>query len=220
MMNLFSIRLLKLIWGLFLYALGIVVTINAHIGYLPWDVFHVGLAQTTGMSIGVASIVVGVIIGILAVLLREKLGLGTVLNMVLIGVFMDGILNLHVIPTASNFVIGSFMMILGLFIIAFGSYFYIGSAFGAGPRDSLMVALTRITKLPIGVCRAIIELLAALVGWQLGGMLGAGTILSAFAIGFCVQIIFKALKFRPTTIQHESLDQTFKIGLRREKEQY
>lgn len=212
-MNRFYIRLLRLIWGNLLFAIGIVTTINANIGYAPWDVFHVGLAKTIGLSIGTASILLGVIIGIVAVLLGEKLGLGTLLNMVLLGVFMDIILALHMIPIANNFMYGVIMMILGLFIIALASYFYIGSAFGAGPRDSLMVALTRKTGLPVGVCRGTIELLAVFFGWRLGGILGIGTIISAFAIGFCVQTTFKLLKFDPTKVKHETLNQTYNMLL-------
>lgn len=218
-MKQFYIRLLRLIWGLFLYSLGIVVTMNAHIGYAPWDVFHVGFAKMIGMSIGTASIITGVFIGIITVLLGEKLGLGTILNMVLIGVFLDMLLKFHIIPVANNGLLGVIMMIVGLFIIALASYFYIGSAFGAGPRDSLMVALTRKTGLPVGVCRGTIELLAVLVGWRLGGMLGIGTIISAFVIGFCIQITFKLLKFNATEVKHETLDRTYKMLFKNKKEQ-
>ncbi|MHB8127903.1 MAG: YczE/YyaS/YitT family protein [Mobilitalea sp.] len=218
-MKQFYTRLLRLICGLFLYALGIVVTMNAHIGYAPWDVFHVGFAKIIGLSIGTASIITGLAIGIVTLLLGEKLGLGTILNMVLIGVFLDLILGFHIIPTATNLAFGIIMNIIGLFIIAFASYFYIGSAFGAGPRDSLMVALTRRTGLSIGVCRGTIELIAVFIGWRLGGMIGVGTIISAFAIGFCVQTTFKLLKFNVTEVKHESLDQTYKILFSHQKEQ-
>jgi len=213
-------RLLRLIWGLFLYALGIVVTMNAHIGYAPWEVFHVGIAKTTGISIGTASIITGVIIGIIGVLLGEKLGLGTILNMILIGVFLDIILGFNIIPVASNLISGIIMLIIGLFIIALASYFYIGSAFGAGPRDSLMVALTRKTRLPIGICRGTIELLAVIAGWKLGGMVGIGTVISAFVIGFCVQITFKLLKFDVTEVKNETLDLTYNNLFRIKKKQF
>ncbi|MCB2291110.1 hypothetical protein LGK97_15355 [Clostridium sp. CS001] len=213
-MKQFYIRLLRLIGGLFLYALGIVVTMNAHIGYAPWDIFHVGISKTVGISIGNASIIIGVIVVIIAVLLGEKIGIGTILNMLLIGVFLDVLLKLDIIMTTNNFLIGILMMIIGLFIISLASYFYIGSGFGAGPRDSLMVAITRKTGLPVGVCRGTIELLAALVGWKLGGMIGIGTIISAFVIGFCVQVTFKLLKFDPTKIKHETLDMTYRVLFR------
>ena len=202
----FALRLLRLIWGLFLYALGIVITLKAHIGYAPWDVLHAGLAGTLGGStIGAASIATGLLVIAIAVLLGERVGLGTLLNMLLIGVFMDAILETGILPQASGYAPGAAMMLAGLFVIAFGSYFYIGSAFGAGPRDSLMVALTRKTKLPVGAVRAGIELAAALVGWRLGGLLGIGTVLSAFAVGFCVQVVFRLLRFDPTKVVHEAL---------------
>ena len=204
-MKSFVRRMVRLLLGLLLYALGIVLTLNARIGYGPWEVFHVGLSETLGMSIGVASIVTGIAIALLALIIGEKLGLGTVLNMVLIGVFLDAILALAFIPVATLFWPGVLMMISGLFVIALGSYFYIGSGFGAGPRDSLMVALTRKTRLPVGVIRGGIELAAVLVGWRLGGMVGLGTVLAAVLIGFCVQLTFRLLRFDPTSVKHESL---------------
>jgi uncharacterized membrane protein YczE len=191
---------------------------NAHIGYAPWDAFHVGLGKTTGISIGTASIITGVVIGIIAIVLGEKLGLGTILNMVLIGIFLDMIIAFHIVPVLNNIFLGIIMLVAGLFIIALASYFYIGSAFGAGPRDSLMVALTRKTGLPIGVCRGSIELIAALIGWILGGMLGIGTVISAMVIGFCVQTTFKLLKFDATFVNHETLDVTFKMLINIKKE--
>lgn len=206
----FSKRFIRLIFGLFLYALGIVMTINANIGYAPWDVFHVGLANSVGLSIGVASILTGVVIVLISWLLGEKLGLGTILNMLLIGVFLDIIMALKVIPKLDHVILGTFMMIGGLFVIALASYFYIGAAFGAGPRDSLMVALTRKTGLSVGICRGSIELMAVVIGWRMGGKLGLGTILSALAIGFCVQMTFKWLKFDATRVKHETLDKTFR----------
>lgn len=216
----FFTRISRLLFGLFLYSLGIVVTMNANIGYAPWDVLHVGLAKTIGMSIGTVSIITGIVIGIITVLLGEKLGLGSLLNMVLIGLFLDILIGFEFIPVANHFVFGILMMIIGLYIIALASYFYIGSGFGAGPRDSLMVALTRKTGLPVGVCRGTIELLAVFVGWWLGGMVGIGTIISAFVIGFCVQTTFKLLKFDATKVQHETLDRTFNILVRNKKESY
>ena len=203
-------RLLKLLLGLLLYAIGIALSLKANIGYSPWDVFHAGLASVTGLSIGLASILTGLVIVIVVLILKEKLGAGTILNMVIVGVCLDIILWLNIIPLATNIILGTVMLILGLFIIALGTYFYMSSALGAGPRDSMMVAITRKTKLPVGVCRAIIELIAMVIGWLLGGMVGIGTIISVLSIGFCIQLTFKLLKFDPTTIQHETLEQTWK----------
>jgi uncharacterized membrane protein YczE len=209
-MKSFLARLVSMVFGLMLYALGIVVTIKANIGYAPWDVLHVGISKTIGLSIGTVSILTGFFLLIIVALLGEKLGLGTIANMVLIGLFIDMFLFIDVIPTGTTMVVGIPMLIAGLFIIAFGSFFYIRSAFGAGPRDSLMVALTRKTKIPVGICRCIIEFFATLGGWFLGGMVGIGTIISVIAIGFCIQITFKLTRFNVTAVQHESLRDTFR----------
>jgi uncharacterized protein len=204
------LRLLRLIFGLFLYALGIVITLKAHVGYAPWDVLHVGLAKTTGITIGLASILIGILIVVVTFLLGEKLGLGTILNMILIGVFLDLILKLNLIPVMDKFGWGVIMLMIGLFVISLATYFYIGSGFGAGPRDSLMVSLARKTNLPIGLCRGTIEVIAVLVGWKLGGMVGIGTVIAALAIGFCIQITFRVLKFDAKKVDHQTLVVTYK----------
>ena len=215
-MKIFLIRFINTIIGLFLYALGIVVTIKANIGFAPWDVFHIGIANTLGLSIGTVSILVGMILIIIVILLGEKIGLGTILNMLLIGIFIDILLQINIIPKMDNFLYGIIMLIFGLFIISFGSFFYIRSAFGAGPRDSLMVVLARKTKIPVGICRSAIELSVTVIGWFLGGMVGIGTVISVIGIGFCIQITFKLLKFNVTAIKHETFGETF-LALNRNK---
>ena len=198
----------KLIFGLFLYALGIVITMKAHLGFAPWEVFHQGVSLTIGLSIGKVSILTGFVICILVYLSGEKLGLGTILNMFLIGIFMDWILESNVIPRMSGFISGMIMMFIGLFIISFASYFYIGSGFGAGPRDSLMVAIERKTGLAVGISRGIIEGSAVFIGWLLGGPVGFGTVIAAFGISFCIQIVFSLMKFETTLVKHETLGTT------------
>ncbi|MCH4886031.1 hypothetical protein EZV73_00560 [Acidaminobacter sp. JC074] len=201
-------RLFNLILGLFICSVGITMTIQANIGYAPWDVFHAGLANLLNTTIGLASIVAGLLIVIIVSLFGEKLGVGTILNMVLIGLFIDIIRRFNIIPQADNFLISLIMLILGLFILSVGSYFYIGSGFGAGPRDNLMVVLRRKTGLPVGVSRVIVELAATLVGWRLGGQLGIGTLIAAFSIGFCIQTTFKVLNFNTTHVKHQTIKDT------------
>jgi len=207
----FLVRLLSILIGLMLLALGVVITIKANIGYAPWEVFHVGLANTIGLTIGVVAIITGIVIVIIVTALGEKVGFGTLVNMVLVGVFIDVIIMLDFIPTANNFVIGITMLTAGMFIISFASFFYIRAAFGAGPRDSLMVVLARKTKAPIGLCRFMLELSITLIGWFLGGMVGIGTIISAFAIGVCIQITFSVVKFDVTAVKHETLSTTLSV---------
>ena len=202
-------RLFNLVFGLFLFALGIVFAIQAHIGYAPWEVFHVGLSTTVGITIGTANIITGVAIGIIAVLLGEKFGIGMIFNMFLIGIFIDLIMLPNIIPISGHLGVGLAMMLLGLVLISVGSYFYIKSAFGAGPRDSLMLALNRRTKMPVGVCRGLLELTATIGGWFLGGMVGVGTVFFVIMIGLCIQMIFKLFKFEAKSVQHETICQTY-----------
>lgn len=210
MKQLYLSRVFQLTWGLFLFAFGVAITINAQIGYAPWDVFHAGLAKTTGISIGNVSIIVGIFIGLLYIFLGEKVGLGTIFNMVLIGIFLDIIISLHIIPIANNFIWSIPMLVVGIIIIAIGTCFYMKTGLGSGPRDGLMVALSRKTGLPIGICRGMIEISVVTIGWKLGGMVGIGTILAAFTIGFWIQVIFKLFKFDATKVKHEAIDQTYR----------
>lgn len=198
-------RLVYLFLGTFLLSVGIVMTMKANLGYAPWDVFHRGTADTVGMTIGNVSIVASLVISIIVVLLGEKLGFGTIFNIFAIGIYIDLLLPLKLIPEMQSFIPGMVMLILGLFLCAFSSYLYIASGFGAGPRDSLMVALERKTKLSIGLCRGIIEVTVCLIGWIFGGPVGIGTVISAFGIGICVQMVFAWVKFDATSVKHETL---------------
>ena len=163
-----------------------------------------------GVSIGTVAIVTGIFIGFLIFFLGEKIGLGTILNMVLIGGFIDIIFSINIIPLARTVLWSILMLMIALIMLALGTYFYISAGLGAGPRDSLMVALTRKTGLPIGVCRGMIEVTVVTIGWKLGGMVGIGTIITAFTIGFWIQIIFKLFQFDATKIEHETFSQTYK----------
>lgn len=203
-------RMAVLVLGLIFFSFGIVLTIKANLGYAPWDVFHWGLGRTLNVSIGTASIGVGLALCVAVVFLGEKLGIGTILNMVLIGLFLDGFLALDLVPIAHSLPLGLLMITIGLFSVALGSYFYIKSAFGAGPRDSLMVSVRRLTKFPVGVCRAIIEGSVVLIGWFLGGPVGLGTVVAALGIGVCIQIVFALFRFEPAGVKHETFDMTWK----------
>lgn len=212
----FMLRVMKLILGLFLCSFGIIIMIRGGVGYSPWEVFHVGIAKTVGLSLGTVTIGVGIIIVAAVFFMGEKLGLGTLANMVLIGVFIDWIDSFHFIPTAPDKVIGLGMFAVGMTIAAYGTYLYIASGFGAGPRDSLMVAVTRRIHLPVGICRAMIEVSVTVLGYFLGGMVGVGTIFCAFLLGPMLQGIFRIARFDPEAIRHETLADTWKY-LRRGK---
>jgi uncharacterized membrane protein YczE len=121
----FALRLARLVLGLFLYATGIAVTLQAHIGYLPWDVFH---SRATGISIGAATIAAGVVIIAAVLLLREKIGLGSLLNLVLLGLFLDLILWTDLVPLAGTFVWDLVILVVGLFLISLARNSTLGPA--------------------------------------------------------------------------------------------
>lgn len=212
-MNATLVRLVRLFFGLFLYALGIVLTMQAHIGYAPWEVFHAGLAKVMGVQIGTITILVGIVIGLAVMVSGERIGFGTLCNMVFVGLFMNLLLDANLVKELTNPILGIIQLVAGLFIIALASFFYISSGFGAGPRDSLMVLLSRKTHFSVGTCRGAIEVSVTLAGFLMGGLLGWGTLLSAVLIGFCIQITFRLLRFDPKNVRHEDLVESFrKLG--------
>lgn len=204
-------KFIRLIAGLFLYSVGIVMTINADIGLAPWDVFHQGISIRFGITMGQASIIMGLIILIFNGFLGEKLGWGTVLNMFLIGTFLDVLMLNNLIPTANNLVTGILMMLLGLFVIGIASYYYISAGLGSGPRDGLMVALTKLTKKSVRFVRNSIESTVLVIGYFLGGKIGIGTLIMATTVGYFVQFAFKIFKFDVASIEHRFISEDILI---------
>lgn len=206
----FFLRFLKLNFGLFLYGVGIVFTISANIGYSPWDVLNDGFARVLGISLGQSSIIQGVFFVLVVWLSGEAVGLGTVFNMILIGAHIDLIRGLGIINPGENYILRCLFFFIGLIIIAPATYEYISSGFGAGPRDALMVLITRRTPLSVGASRIILESTAAVTGYLLGGQFGAGTFIAAVLTGIFIQICFRLLGFDPTTVRHETLCDSLK----------
>lgn len=206
-------KALKLIIGLFTYALGLVLCIHADIGLAPWDAFGIGVSKASGISYGNVSIITGIAILIVLVLVfKEKIGFATILNTLLIGIFADLIINSNTIPYMQNFITGLLMLVTGQIVICLASYLYIGLGLGAGPRDSLMVALgKKFPNIPIGGVRGTIEGTVLLIGWLLGAKVGLGTVIYVFSIGFVLQTIFKLLNFDVKSIVHESVLDTINV---------
>ncbi|MCB8817710.1 YczE/YyaS/YitT family protein [Desulfosporosinus shakirovi] len=195
-------RFIRLFAGLFLFAVGIVLTINANLGLSPWDVFHQGITYLTGITMGQASIGVGIILVMFNVVLGESLGWGSLCNMLFIGLFMDLIMLNHFIPISNGIFSGLIMMFLGMFIIGLASYFYISAGLGSGPRDGLMIALTKKTDRSVRFIRNSIEISALFVGYLLGGFVGAGTLIMSVVLGYIIQFVFKLFRFNVNQIQH------------------
>jgi uncharacterized membrane protein YczE len=179
--------------GFALFGLSIALMIRSHLGTTPWAVLEVALSQLTTIRPGRMSIIVGATVLVGALVLREKIGWGTLTNILFIGLWEDMFLS-YVPPVENQLIIQSGMLFAAILIMGFASAIYIGVDAGAGPRDSLMLAVHRTTRLSIRVARAIIEIAVVLVGWLLGGPLGLGTVIFALLIGPAVQWAFKLLK--------------------------
>lgn len=204
-------RMLLASAGLALFAVGTYLQLKAAIGYSPWQALNEGLSAHLSMSFGNASILVSVLVVIVDLLLREPIGLGTILDALLVGWITDLCLWLDPIPEQRGWVIPVLLLVAGLFIMAFGQYVYMKAALSCGPRDALAVALSRrFTKISIGTVTAAMLAVVLLAGWLLGGPIGLGTLIHLVATGPIIDLVFRLVRFDPRSVEHESLVQTFR----------
>jgi uncharacterized membrane protein YczE len=182
-----AIRGAALLLGLCGYGFSMAVMVRSGLGLDPWDVFHQGLARHSGMSIGLASAVVGVAVLLAWIPLRNRPGIGTIANVIVIAVTVDAALWL--LPTPTSLPVRIAMMVGAVVFNAFSTVLYIGAALGPGPRDGLMTGLVLRTGLSVRLVRTSIEATVLAAGWLLGGTVGVGTVLYAFGIGPLVQLI-------------------------------
>jgi uncharacterized membrane protein YczE len=180
-----AVRGAALLLGLTGYGFSMALMVRAGLGLDPWDVFHQGLALRTGMTIGVASAVVGVAVLLAWIPLRNKPGIGTVANVIVIAVTVDTAL--AVLATPTSLAVRIAMMIGAVVLNAISTVLYIGAGLGPGPRDGLMTGLVVRTGLSVRLVRTSIEATVLAIGWLLGGTVGVGTVLYAFGIGPLVQ---------------------------------
>ncbi len=180
-------RLIQLYLGLLLYGLSMALLVRSSLGVMPWDVLHQGLARQVGGSLGQVTIVVGVIVLLGWIPLRERPGLGTVSNVVVIGLAVDAAL--AVVSAPAELPARLALVVLGVTLNAVATAAYIGVCLGAGPRDGLMTGLVRRTGGSVRLVRTGIEVAVVTVGWLLGGTLGVATVLYAVAIGPLVHLL-------------------------------
>ena len=186
--------LIYLILGLTLFAIGETLLITANQGVSPWTVLAQGISFQTNLSIGITTFIVSLVVLILWYPLKQKPGLGTILNIVLISIIID--LSTPILPYPKSFLFQIIQSIIAVFIVGLGSGFYLTANLGPGPRDGLMTGLQNFTNQPIALIRTIIEVSAVCVGFYLGGVVGIGTLLFAFGIGPAVALgLFLVNKF-------------------------
>ena len=174
-------RILQLLIGLVLYGAGCALTIRAGWGVDPWTVFAEGISIHTGIGIGWVTNILGGLVLLAWIPLRQKPGIGTVANVALVGTSMQATLAL--VPAAPGLWSGGVMLIGGILLVALASGLYLGTAFGPGPRDGLMTGLHRRLGWPIWLCRLLVESTVLVAGWMLGGTVGVGTVIFAVCIG-------------------------------------
>ena len=176
-----SKTLIYLILGLILFGLGETLLITAGVGVSPWTVLAQGISFKTGYSIGLTTFFVSIGVLCLWIPLRQKPGVGTILNTIIVSIVID--VSLPYLPAPELLVFQILQVIIGVVIVGLGSGFYLIANLGPGSRDGLMTGLQKKTNLPIFLIRAILEISAVAVGWYLGGIVGIGTIVFALAIG-------------------------------------
>lgn len=187
--------LFRLIFGLYLVGLGLAIMIHTGLGVPPWDVLTQGIQNQTGWSFALAASSISVVILLFWIPIRQRPGVGTIVNAFTIGPFAD--LNKPLVPEMPNFGSQLVWLIIGLLICSVGLGLYISANLGGGPRDGLVVGLTRVSGWPFWLMRTLIEGLVLVTGWLLGGTVGLGTLLFAVGIGYLLQISMKIFGFDP-----------------------
>jgi uncharacterized membrane protein YczE len=183
--------------GFLLFGLAIDVLVGANLGLDPWDVLQMAVTYHIPVTLGESSIGVAALIVLVDIILKEPLGWGTIANMIFIGVWVD-ILRPYVPSVHSVFLVQVGYLLLGTLIMGFATAVYVGVDAGAGPRDTLMLALSRLGNTSLRIARTCIEVTVVVVGWLLGGPAWVGTLVAALAIGPAVQLGFKVLRVRTT----------------------
>ena len=188
-------RLVQLFVGLALYGVSLAFVLRAGLGLAPWDVLHQGLAEITGLTVGQMVIAVSFVVLLLWIPLRERPGFGTFANAVLVGVFVD--LTMLVLGDADAWVWRVVLLLSGVLLNGLATALYIGASLGPGPRDGLMTGLVRRTGRSVRLVRTSIEVTVLVVGFFLGGTVGVGTLLYAFAIGPIAHALLPLLTVAP-----------------------
>ena len=192
-------RYASLVFGLFLFAVAIVLILESRLGLSPWDVLNQGLARPSPLSFGMANVAVGLVVLMIAWSLGGKPGIGTVANAVLVGSFIQGLTSIDAITRLSHDALGVriVLLLVGTLLVGPASAFYICADLGAGPRDTLMLVGAARTRFRVGIVRGTLEICALAVGIVLGGTFGVGTVLFALLVGPIIEASFATLARTP-----------------------
>ena len=199
-------RLLVAFAGVFLCGAGVYLSVQANIGLGPWDAFSMGLSYLAGMSFGNMVVLVGIFVIGIDLVMKEKIGFGTLINTIFVGKTVNFLDSLNLVPPSENLLLSIFLMLAGLLVLSIGTWMYMVPGLGCGPRDSMMVGFgKRFPNKPIGLIRGIIEAVVLLAGFLMGAKVGLGTVIYVFGISFLLQGTFRLLHFESRAVQHEDV---------------
>ncbi len=187
----------RLMFGFLVIAIGTNLMVNSGIGLMPWGVFHWGLTNLLPLTFGQAQQITGLVIILVATFNRFYPGIGTIGNMIFVGLFIDLVASLKILPVPEGFLLQLLVLMLGVTLFDLGVYYYLSADLGGGPRDSIMILFSEKSIFTPGQVKIIMEVTVAVIGFFMGGLLGIGTLISAITGGLILDLIFKWFKYKP-----------------------
>ena len=203
---------IRIVIGLLIFAFGVHLTIYANIGLAPWDCLGMGIAKHTPFNYGISMTLIAVTVLLIDVLLKEKIGFGTIIDALLTGNFVQIFNNLNPFPDNENTLFGIAVMIAGFVFMALGMWVYMCAEQCCGPKDALLVGLgKRMPKIPIGIVEILLWGIVLFLGWLLGGSVGIGTLISTFCAGLVMQLVYWLFHFDPRKLNHKGIFDTARV---------
>ena len=202
----------QIVVGLFIFSFGVHLTIFANIGLAPWDCLGMGISYHTPLNYGISMTLIALCVLGVDLLLKEKIGFGTIIDALLTGNFVQFFNNVNPFPLNDNLWIGILIMLAGFVFMALGMAVYMKSEQCCGPRDALLVGLgKRMPKVPIGIVEVILWGVVLAIGWLLGGPVGIGTLISTFGAGLMMQLVYMVIRFEPRELKHKGVIEVSKM---------
>lgn len=197
---------IRTVLGLFITATGEYLSVSADIGLAPWDCLSMAISYHTSWSFGTSCVMSGMVILIIDIFIKEPIGVGMVLDVLLVGKFMDMFEAMGLILDIRSTPAGILLMLIGMLLMGIGQYVYISSGQGCGPRDAMLVGIgKRLHWLPIGLVQIIVLGMVVLVSYLLGGPIGIGTLISIVGVGSMMQLVFHVVHFEPRDVVHKNI---------------
>ena len=211
---------IQIVIGLAVFAFGVHLTIFANIGLAPWDCLGMGISYHTPFNYGVSMTLMAVVILGIDILLKERIGFGTIIDALLTGNFVQIFNQVNPFPLNTNLWLGIVIMVVGFVFMALGMMIYMKGQQCCGPRDALLVGLgKRMPRIPIGIVEILLWAVVLLIGWLLGGPVGIGTIISTFGAGLVMQLVYSLMHFEPRELKHKDVITVSKMLLHSDRKE-